>query len=68
MSYSDVFKIKLERDFEEHIAAGDLVRTGPNLYPHYQVVAVDGAMAWVRNVQNGLDHITPLNRCRKITD
>ena len=68
MSYSDVFKIKLEREHDEDIHVGDLVRTGPNKFPHYEVVAVNGDKAWVRNVQNGLDHITPLNRRRPIVD
>ena len=41
MSYSDVFKIKLEREHDEDIHVGDLVRTGPNKFPHYEVVAVN---------------------------
>ena len=41
-SYSDVFSISHERGYDEHIAVGDLVRTGPNLYPHYEVIAVHG--------------------------
>lgn len=66
VSYSDLFAIKHERDYEEEIKAGDLVRTGPNLFPHYEVIAVHGDKAWVRNVQNGLDGVTNVNRCRKI--
>ncbi len=66
VSYSDIFAINHERDYEEEIQVGDLVRTGPNLYPHYEVLAVNGDKAWVRNVQNGLDGVTALNRCRKI--
>jgi ABC-type tungstate transport system permease subunit len=65
-SYSDVFSISHERDYEEEIHAGDLVRTGPNLYPHFEVVAVHGDKAWVRNVQNGADHLALISRCRKI--
>jgi len=66
VSYSDLYAIKHERDYEEEIHAGDLVRTGPNLHPHYEVIAVHGDKAWVRNVQNGLDGVTNVNRCRKI--
>ena len=66
VSYSDLFAIKHERDYDEEIKAGDLVRTGPNLFPHYEVIAVHGDKAWVRNVQNGLDGVTNVNRCRKI--
>ena len=66
VSYSDLFAIKHERDYDEEIKAGDLVRTGPNLFPHYEVIAVHGDKAWVRNVQNNLDGVTNVNRCRKI--
>jgi len=66
VSYSDLFQIQHERDYEEEIRAGDLVRTGPNLFPHYEVIAVHGDKVWVRNVQTHLDGLTSLNRCRKI--
>ncbi|MGA0604775.1 hypothetical protein ACO2Q0_02140 [Phenylobacterium sp. VNQ135] len=65
-SYSDVFAIDHERGYEETIAPGDLVRTGPNLYPHFEVLAVHGDKAWVRNVLTGADHLAILTRCRKI--
>jgi len=65
-SYSDVFSISHERGYEEDIQAGDIVRTGPNLFPHFEVVAVHGDKAWVRNVVNGADHLALLSRCRKI--
>jgi hypothetical protein len=65
-SYSDVFAISHERDYDEHITAGDLVRTGPNLFPHFEVVAVHGDKAWVRNVTTGADHLAMISRCRKI--
>jgi hypothetical protein len=65
-SYSDVFSIRHDRDYDEEIYAGDLVRSGANLFPHFEVIAVHGDKAWVRNVQNGADHLAPLSRCRKI--
>jgi hypothetical protein len=65
-SYSDVFSISHDRDYEEEISVGDLVRTGPNLFPHFEVVAVHGDKAWVRNVSNGVDHLALVRRCRKI--
>lgn len=65
-SYSDVFSIRHERDHDEEILAGDIVRSGPNLFPHFEVVAVHGDKAWVRNVQNGADHLALLARCRKV--
>lgn len=65
-SYSDVFSINHDREYEEEIQVGDLVRTGPNFFPHFEVVAVHGDKAWVRNVQNGADHLALVARCRKI--
>jgi hypothetical protein len=65
-SYSDVFAISHEREYEEHIQAGDLVRSGPNLFPHFKVIAVNGDKAWVCDVQTGVDHLALLSRCRKI--
>lgn len=65
-SYSDVFSISHEREHPEEIHPGDVVRTGENYHPHYEVVAVNGDKAWVRNVQNGADSLALLARCRKI--
>lgn len=48
------------------IAVGDLVRTGENSYPQYQVIATSEDQAWVRDVQRGTDHVVPIGRCRKI--
>ena len=65
-SYSDVFDITHERDLDEQIVAGDLVRTGANAFPQYRVIAVYGEKAWVRDVQYGSDGVTSLSLCRKI--
>jgi hypothetical protein len=65
-SYSDVFSINLDRDYEDDIQAGDLVRSGPNLFPHFEVIAVSGDKAWVRDAQTGADHLALLSRCRKL--
>lgn len=65
-SYSDVFSITHDRDQQEEILPGDTVRMGDNHYPHYQVLAVNGDKAWVRNVLNGADALALLSRCRKI--
>lgn len=65
-SYSDVFAIEHEREYDEEILAGDLVRTGANLFPHFEVLAVNGEKAWVRNLSNGSDHLAFVARCRKI--
>ena len=65
-SYSDVFSISHEREVDEPIETGDLVRTGPNMLPHYEVIAVHGDKVWVRDVQYGSDGIISLALCRKI--
>jgi len=49
-----------------HIVVGDLVRTGQNFHPHYQVIAVNEDRAWIRDTQHGLDHVVPIDRCHKI--
>jgi hypothetical protein len=67
VSYSDVFSLKLERDHDEDIAPGDLVRTGSSQHPQYHVIAIHGDKVWLRHAQNGHDAVTLLNRCRKIT-
>ena len=66
ISYSDVYEIDHNRGYAEEIAIGDLVRTGPNLFPHFTVIAVHGDKAWVRNTQNGVDGLALVDRCRKI--
>ncbi len=66
VSYSDVFAINHEREYDEDIQAGDMVRTGPNLHPHFTVVAISGDKAWVRNIETGVDGLTAISRCRKI--
>jgi hypothetical protein len=65
-SYSDVFGIDHDRGYDEDIAVGDVVRTGPNLFPHFQVLAVHGDKAWVRNLANGADFLAMMSRCRRI--
>ena len=65
-SYSDVFSISHDRKHHEDIQTGDVVRTGENLFPHFEVVAVNGATAWVRNVVSGAEFLAQLSRCRRI--
>ena len=65
VSYSGVFGINHAREEHEDIAEGDLVRTGPSQFPRYRVIAVCGERVWVRNVDNGQDGVTDLDRCRR---
>jgi hypothetical protein len=65
-SYSDVFSITHEREDHEDIQPGDIVRTGENVHPRYEVLAVHGAKVWVRDVETGADALALLSRCRKM--
>jgi hypothetical protein len=47
-------------------AVGDVIRTGDNINPHYEVIATSGDRAWVRDVQYGTDHVVPIARCTSI--
>ena len=48
------------------VAVGDLIRTGENFHPHYQVIAVSEDRAWIRDTQHRTDHIVPVDRCKRI--
>lgn len=50
----------------EYVSVGDVVRTGENLHPHYHVIALTADRAWIRDTQYGIDHVVPLDRCRRI--
>jgi hypothetical protein len=65
-SYSDVFGVSHDRGYDETIAVGDLVRTGPNLFPHFEVLAVHGDKAWLRNIADGADALAMTCRCRRL--
>lgn len=65
-SYSDVFGITHDHAHGEELLSGDHVCTGPNDFPRYEVIAVSGDKAWVRNLQSGADHLALAARCRKI--
>jgi hypothetical protein len=66
VSYSDLFSLNLDREYDEDIFTGDMVRMGQNLHPHFEVIAVCGDKLWVRNLQSGEDHIGLTCRARKI--
>ena len=66
-SYSDLHETgDVREQAPESILAGDVVRTGPNLFPHWRVIAVDGDKAWLRCVQTHTDGVAELRRCRKV--
>jgi hypothetical protein len=65
-SYSDVFSISHDREYDEVVRVGDHVRTSQNLFPHFEVVAINGDKVWVRNIVTGADSLALLSRCRVI--
>ena len=48
------------------IRVGDVVRANENRHPHYRILALSHAMAWIRDVQYGTDHVVPIDRVHKI--
>ena len=66
VSYTDLIEISSEHETDQDIQVGDLVKTGPNLYPHYSVIAIHGSKVWLRDVQTGMDGLSNLGQCRKI--
>jgi hypothetical protein len=63
---SDAFAIQHGGACGAAIVAGDRVRIGPSLLPHFEVLAVRGDNAWVRNMADGSDHLALTARCRRI--
>lgn len=52
---------------EHHpVAVGDHVSTGPNLFPHFVIVAIDGELAWVRDTATGVNAFAAVARCRPL--
>ncbi|MGE5501384.1 MAG: hypothetical protein ACM3W4_05610 [Ignavibacteriales bacterium] len=47
----------------ERVQVGDIVKTGPNDYPRFKVIALDSGRAWLRNVLTGDDAIVSLEEC-----
>ncbi len=66
VSYTDLIEISAQHEGDEDVQVGDLVKTGPNLYPHYTVIAIHGDKVWVRDVQTLMDGLTNLALCKKI--
>lgn len=65
-SYANVFGLE-PAPAAEPVLPGDLVRTGTNLFPHFEVIAVRGDSAWVQNVQTGTDQLVAVSRLRRIS-
>lgn len=61
-------RLTLRHDEEDEapIGAGDWVRTGLNIHPDYQVIAVSGDKAWIRDPDQGHEIIANLCRCHRI--
>lgn len=57
-------EVSLQTGCEVPKAAGDLVRIGNNFGPVFEVVHVEGDMAWVRPLANGQEGLVRLDRLR----
>jgi hypothetical protein len=64
LSYADVFNLDQPRAEAHPIGPGDIVCSGANHFPYYEVLAANGEKAWVRNVATGEDHLVAIARCR----
>lgn len=67
ISYRDVFEIEHDQSGSDELNVGDLVQTGPNLFPRFEIVAISGETVWVRNVNTRQDALLPASRCRKVS-
>ena len=47
----------------EPVKVGDIVKTGPNDYPRFKVIAIDGERAWIRNIISSDDAVVSLTEC-----
>jgi len=66
ISYLDGGKLAEEPD---SVRVGDIVKTGPNDYPRFKVIAVDSGRAWLRNIISGDDAVVSLDECCwRVTD
>src|SRR5262249_12175828 len=60
------FSIVHGEDNEAVFEIGDVIRSGDNLYPYYEVIAISGGRAWVRDIQYGTDCIVAIGDFHKI--
>jgi hypothetical protein len=51
---------------DDDVHAGDLVRTGTNQHPYFEVLVVKGDKVWVRDVASGVEQIIPRHRVHRI--
>lgn len=60
--------LPFQENVRDPVMVGDMVRTGPNLFPHFRVVAidVDHNKTWLRNLDTLKDDIVPSWKCQKI--
>lgn len=63
-SYADLFGIVVVED--GNVAVGDVVITGNNDYPRYEVLALHDGRAWVRSTDHDWDAVVDQVRLRKL--
>jgi hypothetical protein len=66
MTYLNLFHV--ERPvYDEAIAVGDVVTVGADQFRQYEVMALRGQKAWLREATTGMDMIVVAVRCRLIS-
>lgn len=63
-SYASLYGI--EFPIGGDVEVGDIVVTGFNSYPTFQVITIIDDKAWIREADRGYDHIISVARLRKI--
>ena len=58
--------VATSEDAKPEARIGDIVRTGGNLYPHYELIAISSGRAWIRDVRYGDDHVVPIDRLHPV--
>jgi glucose dehydrogenase len=66
MTYLNLFHV--ERPvYDEAIAVGDVVTVGADPFRQYEVMAIRGQKAWLRDATTGMDNIVVAVRCRLVS-
>jgi hypothetical protein len=66
MTYLNLFHVE-RPTYEEAIAVGDTVVVGADQFSQYEVMALRGEKAWLRDTVTGMDGIVAAVRCRLVS-
>ncbi|HEY2048776.1 MAG TPA: hypothetical protein VGH03_05510 [Caulobacteraceae bacterium] len=66
MTYLNLFHVG-KPTYDEAIGIGDIVAVGPDQGRQYEVMAIRGQKAWLRESVTGMDSIVVAVRCRLVS-